>query len=112
MAIFTTFAQVQAALDNFVTTNNIPISSAPHGAMWKRGTTPAEQYNNFVTGDAISGFPILVKGSGGTSNIILALLGLPPFDGSQFPQMPPGGPVLDPQIVGQICGWIDNGAQQ
>ena len=112
MAIFTTFAQVQNALQTFVNQNNIPIASAPHGVMWARGNTPAEQYQNFVTGDAIPGYKILQPGSGATSNIILALSGLPPFDGSTFPQMPPGGPYLSADIVGQICGWIDNGAQQ
>jgi hypothetical protein len=55
---------------------------------------PDEQYYNSVTGEAIPDFPILTKGSGKTSNIILALSGLPPFDGSTFQQMPVNGPAF------------------
>jgi hypothetical protein len=109
--VFTTFAQVQNALQTFVQTNHIPISGAPHGNMWERGT-PAEQYQNFVTGVAIPGYPILQKGNGKGSNIILALSGLSPFDGSEFPQMPAGGPYLDADTIAAISAWIDAGAQQ
>ena len=97
--VFATFAQVQSALQTFVTKNNIPVSQAPHGNMWERGSTEDEQYKNFVTGDAISGFPILQKGNGKASNIILALSGKAPFDGSEFPRMPPGGPHLEDETI-------------
>ncbi|WOJ90418.1 hypothetical protein RZS28_03740 [Methylocapsa polymorpha] len=111
--VFTTFAEVQTALQTFVTNNNIPISGAPHGVMWEKGgSTPDEKYQYFVTKDAIPGFPILTKGSGKTSNIILALSGKAPFDGSTFPQMPPGGPYLATDIVEAISAWIDAGAKQ
>lgn len=109
---FKTFAQVQNALQTFVTTNNIPVAQAPHGNMWERGTTPNDQYQNFVTGCAIDGFPILKKGDGKTSNIILALRGQSPFDGSEFPRMPAGGPYLDDATINAISAWIDTGAKQ
>jgi hypothetical protein len=109
---FTTFAQVQSALQTFVTNNNIPINQAPHGNMWMRGSTPDEQYQAFVTGDAIKGFKILVPGKGDSSNIILALRGQAPFDGSEFPRMPAGGPYLDDATITAICAWITAGANQ
>jgi hypothetical protein len=110
--VFKTFADVQNALQTFVQNNNIPIAGAPHGNMWERGNTSDEQYNNFVTGDAISGYPILQKGNGKGSNIILALSGLPPFDGSTFPRMPVNGPYLDQDTITAISNWIDAGANQ
>ncbi|SFN47008.1 hypothetical protein SAMN05216289_1245 [Dokdonella immobilis] len=110
---FTTFAQVQSALQNFVTTNGIPVNQAPHGNMWERGSTADDQYKSFVTGDAIPGFKILIPGNGEGSNIILALRGNAPFDGSQFPRMPAGGPVyLDDDTINAISAWITAGAKQ
>jgi hypothetical protein len=111
---FTSFAQVQAALDAFVgPPNNYPVGQAPHHVFWHRGNTAAEQYQNFVTGDAIPGFPIIIKGNGPQSNIILALEGQSPFDGTTFPRMPVGGPPwLDQPTIDQISGWITNGAPQ
>jgi hypothetical protein len=79
--------------------------------------TPDEQYNNFVTGQVFlpgsnyptTGYPILQKGNGKASNIILALSGLPPFDGSTFYQMPVNGPYLDQETIDAISAWIDAG---
>ena len=110
--VFKTFAEVQNALQTFITNNNIPISGAPHGAFWERGSTFQEQYKNFVTGDAIQGFPILIPGNGNQSNIILALRGQAPFDGSSFPQMPAGGPYFDGATIDAISAWIDAGANE
>jgi hypothetical protein len=112
--IYTTFAEVQNALQQFVTANKYPIGQAPHGNMWEKGgSTLDEQYQYFVTQDAIPGYKILVKGSGKTSNIILALSGQSPFDGGTFPQMPAGGPpYLSQDIIDAISAWIDAGAQQ
>jgi hypothetical protein len=54
-----------------------------------------------------------MKGNGPQSNIILALSGKPPFDGSTFPQMPEGGPpYLDQPTIDAICDWITAGANQ
>jgi hypothetical protein len=112
--VFTTFAEVQAALDTFVSDNNVPVGQAPHGVFWHNGATQDDQYNNFVTGDAIPTFPILIKGDGAKSNIILALSGQAPFDGSELPQMPPTPPgvVLATPIINAISTWITNGALQ
>jgi hypothetical protein len=112
--VITTFAEVQAALDNFVgPPNNYPVAQAPHAVFWKRGKTADEQYQAFITGDAITGFPIIEKGNGPASNIILALSGQPPFDGSEFPQMPPQGPpFLDQPTIDAISAWITDGAKQ
>ena len=38
--------------------------------------------------------------------------GLAPFDGSELPQMPVGGPYLDSGTIAAISAWIDNGAKQ
>lgn len=118
--VFNTFAEVQNALQTFAQNNNIPIAEAPHKTMWERGNTAGEQYNNFVTGQVFlpgsgyptTGYPILQKGNGKASNIILALSGLPPFDGSTFNQMPPNGPNLDQETISAISAWIDAGANQ
>jgi hypothetical protein len=109
---FTTFVQVQTALQTFVTKNNIPIGQAPHGNMWMRGPTPDAQYQAFVTGFAIGSYRILIPGKGDQSNIILALRGQAPFDGSTFPQMPAGGPYLDEPTIAAISAWITAGAKQ
>ena len=118
--VFNSFAEVQNALQTFVTNNNIPIAEAPHKNMWERGDTANDQYNNFVGGQVFppgsgyptTGYPILVKGNGKGSNIILALSGLPPFDGSTFPRMPENGPYLDNDTINAISAWIDAGANQ
>jgi hypothetical protein len=111
--VFTTFAQVQSALQTFVTTHKIPIAGAQHGNFWKHGSNEDEQYQYFVTQPAISGFPILTKVDGKNSNIILALSGQPPFDGSTFVRMPaPSGPYLDDPTINAISAWIDAGAKQ
>ncbi len=109
---FTTFAQVQTALQTFCTTHKIDVANAPHHNMWERGTTEDEHYTNFVTGDAIPGFPILKAGDGNNSNIILALRGQSPFDGSTFPRMPKGGPYFPDTTVDAIAAWIQAGAKQ
>jgi hypothetical protein len=109
---FTTFLQVQTALQTFVTKNNIPVGQAPHGNMWTRGTSPQENYQAFVTGVAIPGYPILIRGNGDKSNIILALRGQAPFDGSTLPRMPLRGPYLDDATITAISAWITAGANQ
>jgi hypothetical protein len=73
---------------------------------------PDEQYNNSVTGEAIPDFPILTKGSGKTSNIILALSGLPPFDGSTFQQMPVNGPPSTRSPPGSTPARNNSGRQR
>lgn len=115
----TSYAQLQQYLTKILTGN---ISSttgnteqldaqnqSPHGAFW---STLA--YQDFVTGDVPNlGIPILVKSNSAGSNLILALRGKAPFDGSQFPRMPADGPpfLTDAQI-GPIAAWIDAGCPE
>ena len=101
--VIKTFADVQAALNKFVTDNKITLGP-PHGAFWQNGAKPGDQYDNFVNGK--------------DSNIIKALSGIAPFDratnpSDPFPQMPaPRGPYLDPETIDAISAWIDAGANQ
>ena len=119
----TSWKDVQAFLD----AHSGNVSGAPHGAFWHTLT-----YEEFVTGcvpdkGGLAGGPpcvtytgdqggptvsILVKGSSANSNIIKALLGQSPFDGSDFPQMPKGGPYLTPTQVSPLAAWIDAGCPQ
>jgi hypothetical protein len=114
MTTINTFADVQNALDKFVgPPNSYPVGEAPHGVFWHNGATEDEQYQYFVTQDAITGFPIIKKCDGPNSNIVLALSGRPPFDGSDFSQMPIGGPpFLDQPTIDAISAWITAGAKQ
>lgn len=77
-------------------------NSAPHGAFWK-----TMSYEEFTTGD-IFGYPIVDCGHSDKSNIILALKGEAPFDGSVFQRMPGDGPPwFTPDQIAEIAGWID-----
>ncbi len=108
----TNFKDIQTILDDFVNEHHIPIASAPHRAFWRRGSTEAEQYEAFTTGDAIPGFKIMQKGDSAHSNVVLALRGQAPFDGSTFPRMPPQGPYLPDADIATIAAWIDQGAPE
>lgn len=116
-------------VQSFLTANGGQAGSAPHKAFWTTLT-----YDQFVNGNvpdfsgqyggppSITNPPppprgnppvkILVKGDSKKSNIILALSGLPPFDGSVFPQMPAGGPYLTQDQIDQLAGWIDAGCPE
>ena len=120
------WADVQA----FLTANGGSASSAPHQAFWE--TLTYDQFINHCVPDpnGEAGGPpcitdqnpppppngqtyqILVPGHSGESNIILALSGLPPFDGSVFPQMPAGGPYLTQAQIDELAAWIDKGCPQ
>jgi hypothetical protein len=110
----TTFAQVQAALDKYVgPPNNFQVGSAPHGVFWHNGATQDDQYQYFITQDAIPGYPIIDVGNGPGSNIINALQGTAPFNGGFPPRMPVGGPPwLDQPTIDAISAWITAGAKQ
>lgn len=113
------YAQLQQYLTQILTSN---VSSqtgnteeadsenqSPHGAFWN-----TLAYDDFVNGNVPQlGLPILVKSNSASSNLILALKGLPPFDGSSFPRMPADGPpfLTDAQIA-PIAAWIDAGCPQ
>ena len=110
------YADVQNHLNTVIAQLGSDIADAPHGAFWN--TLP---YLGFVSGDvpnvqvspgdppnAAGNWKILVIGKSADSNIIKALKGLPPFDGSIFPQMPADGPPYfsDAQIQ-PLADWID-----
>jgi len=109
-----TFADVQNALDTYVgPPNNFQVGSAPHGVMWHHGAKQDDQYQYFITQDAIKGFKILTVGDGPGSNIINALQGTGKFSGGFPPRMPVGGPPwLDQPTIDAISAWITNGAKQ
>jgi hypothetical protein len=83
-------------------------NNAPHGAFWKTMT-----YEEFTTGSIFGQYAILVVGNSAESNIIKALKGEAPFDGSVFQRMPGDGPPFftDDQI-NEIAAWIDKDCPQ
>jgi hypothetical protein len=109
-----TFADVQNALDTYVgPPNNFQVGSAPHKVFWHNGQTQDEQYQYFITQDAIPGYKILIVGDGKDSNIINALQGTGKFSGGYPPRMPVGGPPwLDQATIDAISAWITKGAKQ
>ncbi|MFL5330278.1 MAG: hypothetical protein ACJ8C4_15365 [Gemmataceae bacterium] len=91
------FGDVQTILENAVNRDTI----GKHGNFWRNKTR-----DQFVALQ-IMGQQLLVVGDSAASNLIKALKGLPPFDGTLAPQMPEGySPVPDAQIQ-QIVSWID-----
>jgi hypothetical protein len=115
VTVIKTFADVQKTLTAFATSG---IAESPHLAFWN-----TLSYKDFVGGtvpgvtDPNNNKPIqiLIKGDGKKSALILALSGLPPFDGSDPPlaQMPaPAGPYLDQDTIDAISAWIDAGANE
>jgi hypothetical protein len=109
------YADLRAYLNLWLEENHVDISNAPHGAFWNELS-----YEDFTTGN-VPGVPgkikILVKGSGKQSNIVQSLMGVGLFDPNtgDYPQMPPGGPYMQPaeSVVGPtvqpIVDWIDAG---
>ena len=123
------FSDVQDCFNEFVASNNIQITGAPHGAFWN--TT----YTSFVDGDVPNvpdpntnkPIPILTKGDGPNSNIIYALSGTPntlwdPNNPNGFGQMPAGGPNMPPTCpmgsspcppnIEEISDWITAGCPE
>jgi hypothetical protein len=91
------FSDVQTILENAVHGDDI----GAHGNFWRNKTR-----DQFVA-LTVMGKQLLVVGDSANSNLVKALKGLPPFDGTFAPQMPVGyDPVPDPQIQ-QIAAWID-----
>ena len=111
------YADVQNHLNSVIAQLNSQIGQAPHGPFWNTLT-----YQQFISGNVpgVSGYApgdppnpngtwqILVVGSSANSNIIKALKGLAPFDGTIFLQMPADGPPYfsDAQIK-PLADWID-----
>jgi hypothetical protein len=111
----TSFAAVQKIL------NGIVITTAPHGAFWQTS------YDDFVNGNVPGGtqtanpntgkpLPILIKGDGPNSNIIMALAGTAgsfwdPNTG-YFGRMPYNGPYLADAVIQELSDWITNGCPE
>ncbi|MDA4106652.1 hypothetical protein [Mycolicibacterium holsaticum] len=78
----------------------------PHYAFW-RGVTRDE----FVA-TKLLGRPILVRGDGAHSNLILSLKGEPPFGSgpdAEIPRMPVGFDPIPEDSIRLIERWIDDG---
>lgn len=113
------FAAVQTFFNNFIASNNIDITGAPHGAFWNTS------YNNFVKGNvpgvvdpnSNQPIPILSKSDGAHSNIIYALSEMPgtlwdPNNPAGFGQMPAGGPYFSTAQIQELGDWINAGCPQ
>jgi hypothetical protein len=102
-----TYADVQKYLNDLVTALGCNIGGSPHKAFWNNMT-----YQQFTTGAVPSvrgNWLVLQIGSPDTSNIIMALRGVAPFDGSTFNQMPADGPPFaTPDQIQPLADWIQN----
>jgi hypothetical protein len=107
-----TFADIVALL-NALYNNDPNIDNAPHGTFWQNTTRDAFvqiQTNNW----GVNG-PLVALGNPKGSNLFLALAGLPPFDGSDLPQMPdtgadPAGRHATQAELQMVSTWITNNA--
>jgi hypothetical protein len=98
----TRYEQVQEILEDAVQKQAI----GRHGNFW-RGKTRDQFVELKVFGRAV-----VVIGHGADSNLVRALRGQAPFDGSQLPRMPVGfDPVTDKDIQ-TIQKWIDDGCPE
>ncbi len=104
----TSYADVQAMFNTFVTTNGIDLGGSPHAAFWSL------DYNAFVTGDVpgVAGVKILVKGDADHSSLVQILKGPITVGGKDFEQMPTGGPFLSADMISALADWINRGCPQ
>jgi hypothetical protein len=106
--VLNSYGEVQQYLDNLIATLGSNIGGAPHGAFWK--TMSFAQFTSGNVPGVRGDWKVLVINSSKTSNIILALMGEAPFDGSIFPQMPADGPPFaSPEQIQPLADWIDHG---
>lgn len=94
----TRYQQVQQILEDAVEGTTIHA----HGNFW-RGKTR----DQFVA-LKVFGRPIVALGNGAGSNLVLALRGEAPFDGSELPQMPVGFEPVSPERIAIVATWIDD----
>jgi hypothetical protein len=95
----TRYESIQSILEAAVKGDTI----GAHGNFWRNKTR-----DQFVA-TKVFGQQLLIVGQGSNSNLVKALSGGSPFDGSQYPQMPVG---YDPVAAAQIDiirQWIDDG---
>ncbi|MGH3882131.1 MAG: YCF48-related protein [Pseudonocardiaceae bacterium] len=99
------FQRVIQILDDAVGGPDVGIGA--HGTFWRGKTRDEFVATKVFTEDLIA------VGQGPTSNLIKALRGEPPFDGSSFKRMPSGGlPRVLADDVGFIEQWIDDGCPE
>jgi len=100
------FKALQTLLNDFVTSAGVTPGLAPHKVFWE-----TMNYNEFVTGDALPGIPILVKGDAASSNLVKILSG--PLTAFGIPEMPRSNPPYNaatPSQVNVVAGlthWIN-----
>jgi len=96
----TSFARVKEILDNSIGGSNARIGA--HGAFWRRLTR--DQFIN----KKVFGLKLIKLGDGANSNLVKALKGDAPFDGSRFRRMPPRPRQAVPRTqIDEIEKWID-----
>jgi hypothetical protein len=98
------YQRIQQILDQAVNGDVI----GAHGAFWR--TLDRDGFVN----KSVYGVPIISKKASGEfdadlSNLVLALQGKPPFDGSTYPQMPFGYPAVPAAQIDEIRNWITAG---
>jgi hypothetical protein len=108
------FADVQNMFNTFISTNNIPISGAPHAAFWQQSPDIKTSYTDFVSGNVPGvkdGFgqpiPILVSGSSSMSWIVQILKGPVTINGKNFRQMPDFPTKMSADQLKALADWID-----
>jgi hypothetical protein len=100
---------------NILYNNDPDINDAPHGAFWQNTTR-----DNFIKIKTDAwGVPgaLVTLNDPNKSNLYRALAGLPPFDGSQLPQMPdttqtgdPNARHATPDELTMVANWITHNA--
>jgi hypothetical protein len=108
-AQLSSFADVKAFFDKFITDNGTDLSGSPHGDFWN------VDYNAFVNGDVrgVPGVKTLVKGDAEHSNLILILRGAITVSGKTFERMPADGSnFMSPDLIASLADWINRGCPQ
>ncbi|MCG8458831.1 MAG: hypothetical protein MI919_21335 [Holophagales bacterium] len=96
------YATIRNILDRAVDGDDI----GAHGAFW-RGQTR----DQFVA-HVVFGFPLVEVGNGAGSNLVKALRGESPFDGSGFRRMPAGRDPVPDEEIATVEKWIDDGCPE
>jgi hypothetical protein len=99
----TKFDDVKQILENAVHGDSI----GAHGNFWR---TTRDQFVALVLFQGTPREkPVLALGDGKNSNLIKALRGQAPFNGTYAPRMPDGYPPVPADQIGRIEQWIDAG---
>ncbi len=97
------FQRVVQILDDAIGGPHVHIGR--HGTFWR---VPRDE---FIAVKVFGSIDAVIVGDGASSNLVKALKGEVPFDGSQFPRMPVGRQVPDEEIL-FIEQWIDDGCPE